>query len=412
MIKKNYLLLIILFIFLKPIELLACTIFHTQDTKGDILIGRNFDWDRSGGHIWFILGDEKKNSIVIFEQNGIDMPFEGINNKGLFVGIAQAPTTNTPTLMLKPIRKSLEMVRVILEEAENIDEAIKLFYKYDITFGKFLGYPQIHYKIVDKHGNSVIIDFIDNQIVITKNSDSCRVMTNHYISFPDIKTESKTSLERYNIVNKALETSHHSINDIQQILKLVSQKSTIWSNVYDVTNQKIYIRYKSSKPFIIDIKDEMYVGKHGYSLENLNDKTSLIPKEKKTTTLFRPHFGYGSIDGKVISHYGGRILLGTGKNKKYGLEFTKFRNSINKFTSIGIVLEQRLFEWFNMSIGTVGYFDYGKSNENIIGLITNLGWEPNNHIPFKPFITYRNDVIFDSNTKVIHSISAGFSFEF
>ena len=414
MINKLDFLLKILFIFIssKSIELSACTIFHTYDTKGNVLIGRNFDWDRSGGHIWFIPGNDKKNSIVIFEQNGINMPFEGINNKGLFVGIAQAPTTDTPTLMLKPIRKSLEMVRVILEEANNVDEAIQLFYKYDVAFGKFLGYPQIHYKIVDKSGSSAIIDFIDKRIIVTKNSDKCKVMTNHYSSFPDIKTVSKTSFERYDSVDKALKTSHHSVKDIQKMLKSVSQKSTLWSNVYNVTNQKIFITYKNSRPFTIDIKDEMYIGKHGYNLENLNRKNPLALKEKKTTMLFRPHFGYGSLDGKAISHYGGRILLGAGEYRKYGLEITKFKNSTNNFTSIGIVLEQRLFGWFNMSIGTVGYFDYGKSDENIIGLTTNLGWEPDNHIPFKPFITYRNDVIFDGNTKVIHSISIGFDFEF
>ncbi len=37
-------------------------------------------------------------------------------NKGIFVGIAAVPTTDTPFLMLKPIKKSLEMVRVILEQ--------------------------------------------------------------------------------------------------------------------------------------------------------------------------------------------------------------------------------------------------------------------------------------------------------
>ncbi len=77
-----------------------------------------------------------------------------------------------------------------------------------------------------------------------------------------------------------------------------------------------------------------------------------------------------------------------------------------------IVLEQRLFHWFNMSIGTIGYFDYGIDSDNLIGLTTGLGWEPDNNIAFKAFITYRNDVVFDQNTDTIHSISIGLSLEF
>lgn len=410
--KKRYILTIILLAFIHSTELLACTIFHTNHESGGVLIGRNFDWDRPGGNVWFIPGDDKNNNITILEQNGVDMPFEGVNNKGLFVGIAEAPVTDTPFLMLKPNRKSLEMVRVVLEQASNVDEAIELFHKYDVAFGKFLGNPQIHYKLVDASGSFATIDFIDREIVITKDKEICRVMTNHYVSDPDRGKSGKTSFERYDVATDALKKAHHSIQDVQKILKAVSQDSTVWSNVYDIGNQKIYVSYKGSKPFAIDLKNEMYLGKHGYSLQALTENESLKYKEVETGLIFRPHFGYGSLDGENISHYGSRILLPAGEIRRWGLEVTKFDGDDNEFTALGIVLEQRLFEWFNMSIGTIGYFDYGRDPENLIGLTTNLGWEPDNHIPFKPFITYRNDIIFDKDTDVIHSISVGFSFEF
>jgi len=402
---------ILLLTFLYSAELFACTIFHTNDKNGGVLIGRNFDWESSGGKVWFIPGNENKNGITIFEQNGVDMPYEGINNKGLFVGIAQAPITDTPFMMLKPIRKSLEMVRVVLEKASNVDEAIEIFYRYDVAFSKFLGNPQIHYKVVDANGHFATIDFIDGKIEIIRDTEVCRVMTNHYTSNHNLGKAGKTSFERYNTASNALKKSHNSVQDVQKILKMVSQDITIWSNVYDIENRKIYVSYKGSKSLVIDLQDEMYRGKHGYNLQTLTSKKPLKYKEE-SSLIFRPHFGYGSLNGENISHYGGRILLPVGNNRTYGLEVTKFDGDDNEFTALGIVLEQRLFEWFNMSIGTVGYFDYGRDSENLIGLTTNLGWEPDNHIPFKPFITYRNDVIFDKNTDVVHSISAGFSFEF
>jgi penicillin V acylase-like amidase (Ntn superfamily) len=410
--KIFYIFPIFLFVALYSVELFACTIFHTNSKNGGVLIGRNFDWESSGGKVWFIPGNEKMNDITIFEQKGVDMPYEGINNKGLFIGIAAVPTTDTPFIMLKPIRKSLEMVRVVLEQADSIDEAIKVFHQYDVAFGKFLGNPQIHYKIVDAGGNSAIVDFIDSKMKVIKDTTACQVMTNHYISNHSLGKAGKTSFERYNTASNALNKSDQSLPDVQKILKTVSQDTTVWSNVYDVNTQKIYVSYKGSETLILDLKKEMYLGEHGYNLQNIIDKEFLKYVDKKSSITFRPHFGYGSLDGKNIPHYGGRLLLPAGEIRRWGLEFTKFDSDDSKFTALGIVLEQRLFEWFNMSIGTVGYFDYGKDSDNVIGLTTNLGWEPDNHIPFKPFITYRNDVIFDKDTDVLHSISVGFSFEF
>jgi hypothetical protein len=135
--------------------------------------------------------------------------------------------------------------------------------------------------------------------------------------------------------------------------------------------------------------------------------------------IVRPQAGYGYMDSSdssnngKISHAGLRILLNAGESRRYGLEATRFRLSDGGyFSSLGVVLEQRLWSWFNMSIGTVGYFDYGNDSKNPVGLMTNLGWEPSNSKNFKPFITYRNDTIFSENTDTAHSISIGFTFTF
>jgi len=131
--------------------------------------------------------------------------------------------------------------------------------------------------------------------------------------------------------------------------------------------------------------------------------------------LFRPHAGYGYSDSSdseydgAVFHAGGRLLLDVTGNRRYGLEATWFNlKDGDDFTSLGIILEQRLWTWFNMSIGTVGYFGYGENSDNPVGLTTNLGWEPD-YDSFKPFITYRNDIIFYDSTVTVHSLSIGFS---
>ncbi|RKZ42341.1 MAG: hypothetical protein DRQ49_02170 [Gammaproteobacteria bacterium] len=398
-----------LVISLHSVAAFACTIFHATNQNDQVLVGRNFDWETTGGKIWFIPATDTSNGLSILEQLGVDMPYEGINDKGLFIAVTAVPDTNTPLSLVKPIRKSLELVRIVLEKAQTVDEALQIFPQYTVVFGAFLGNPLVHYKIVDKNGESAIVEYVDNEMKIIRGVNS-QVMTNHYVTAPKLGTASETSFARYNAIKNNLQPPY-SVAKVQNLLATVSQKITLWSNVYDLNKQILYITYRDSKTVVFDLKNELYRGKQGYNLANLNE--TLEYPATKTNVIVRPHFGYGMLDDESVYHYGGRILLPVTDNRSYGLELTKFvGDNDESFSSIGIVLEQRLFNWFNMSIGTIGYFDYGVDSDNVIGLTTNLGWEPDNHIPFKPFVTYRNDMIFGNETDSIHSLSIGFSWAF
>lgn len=406
--KLSFITVFVLIILWMPQQVLACTIFHVTNKNGEVLVGRNFDSETDGGRVWFIPGCEKNNGIAIFEQLGIDMPYEGINDKGLFIGIAAVPNTATVFSLFKPMRKSLEMVKIVLEQAGTVDEALEIFTNYTVIFGTFLGHPVIHYKIVDKNGNSAVLEYVENEMRIIKGINS-QIITNHYLTSPNIGPVNKTSFERYNAVKDNLKDQDYSITDVQGLLKIANQKTTIWSNVYNLNTQQIRLTYKNSITRDFDLKSELYQGKHGLNLE---DGKLLGYPESRDPIVFRPHFGYGFLEGKGIFHYGGRILLSAGDNKKYGLEITDFDGKDKKFVSVGIILEQVLLGWFNMSIGTIGYFNFSNNSNNIAGLTTSLGWEPDNHIPFKPFVSYRNDVIFSNYINMIHSLSVGFAFEF
>jgi hypothetical protein len=133
---------------------------------------------------------------------------------------------------------------------------------------------------------------------------------------------------------------------------------------------------------------------------------------------FRPNVGIGyttsygkGIDG-LGCHLGGRFLLDANSNQKYGLEITYIKAVASEnrdYVAIGIVLEQRKFDWFNMSIGTIGYINT-QENTNPFGIVTNLGWEPKTSGYFKPFVTYRSEWIFDKVILGINSISIGLKF--
>ena len=385
--------------------LFACTIFDTKNSKDEILVGRNFDWSKSNAQVNFIPSDKNRYGVVLLSLENPNMPYEGMNDKGLFVAISAVPHSKTALNIFKPIRKSLEMIKVILQKASTIDEAIEQFDKYSIAFGEFLGNPLIHFKMVQKDGDSAVVEFVNNKRVIIRGEKS-RVLTNHYLSDLSIEPKSKSTIKRYTIVKKNL-NENSSLQKVFEILKKSRQENTIWSTVYNLTKQEVYFRYRNHHAKF-NLKDELYGHRESffYSIKNLKEKNTLV--ENRSTLQIRPHFGYGSSES---SYYGARVLLNSSDTQTYGLEFTQFKSKGNEFSAVGIVLEQRLWRWFNMSIGTVGYFNY--QDQNVVGLVSNLGWEPDNHIPFRPFITYRNDIIFGKDkTDTIHSISAGFKFKF
>ncbi len=135
--------------------------------------------------------------------------------------------------------------------------------------------------------------------------------------------------------------------------------------------------------------------------------------------IIRPQGGYGyfhsadSENNGPAYHVGARILLSASSIRRYGFEISRFNvKNGESFSSIGIILEQKMWNWFNNSIGSVGYFGFGDNSDNIVGLMSNLGWEPDWNRTLKPFVTYRNDLIFSDKITNIHSLSAGFTFGF
>ncbi|NOY83633.1 MAG: hypothetical protein GXO96_02200 [Nitrospirae bacterium] len=136
-----------------------------------------------------------------------------------------------------------------------------------------------------------------------------------------------------------------------------------------------------------------------------------------------PFFGVGltstngdSGDG-VGTHTGLRLLLSANKRQRYGIElgvldlYAMDKNGPDiRYAAIGLIVEQTLWDWFLMSIGTIGYVGMGDNNGNPFGIRSSLGWQGKGWL--QPFVSYRGDTIFDVNTISMHSVSAGFRMAF
>jgi len=205
----------------------ACTIISTKSDNSNILVGRNFDWPGKSGKISFFKKADNKYAHMTIHQIGKSMPFEGINEKGLFIGQAASisKAAKAPFSFFKPITPSLTMMKIILEECQTVEEAIKKFDNYTISFGTLFGFPMIHYMIADKSGDSVIIEFKDNKIVvIRKDNPRFQIMTNFLIAQErSYQRELPKFFNRYHLALSYLEKkSDYRKEDVLQVLKDVS----------------------------------------------------------------------------------------------------------------------------------------------------------------------------------------------
>jgi hypothetical protein len=125
--------------------------------------------------------------------------------------------------------------------------------------------------------------------------------------------------------------------------------------------------------------------------------------------------GYASTLGGGPSgwgyHVGGRFQLNAGATQSYGLEASYVApvadGSAGRYLAVGVVLEQTLWRWFYMAIGTIGYVGVNGTARQPFGILTDLGLGHLFAEHFRPSITYRSELIFASPTVTMSSLSVG-----
>jgi len=103
-------------------------------------------------------------------------------------------------------------------------------------------------------------------------------------------------------------------------------------------------------------------------------------------------------DMKGLSYsYGLKILLMANEFQRYGIKIDHFNvlsDDKHSYLTTGLFLEQVVFKYFNMGIGTVGYINTIQRGENPFGLYTHLGFEYNFLKWFGIVAAYQSDFIF------------------
>jgi len=239
----------------------ACSTVFTINKKGEKILGRNFDWINKPS---LLLGTKPDGGFSSFSM--VDMSylgysekflpesapggkygltfspyvvFDGMNEMGLAVGEMAVPERFKP--LMDPDKITIgdtHSIRMILDKAETVAEAVSLLQQYNIV------YPTLawHYLIADKEGNSSIIEYVDGQMVETKRDRNFQICTN-YIVYNQSEQLKQDLCWRYKKAYKILDEKDGDITqqEMMSLMKDIAQVHTMWSVVYNMTTGDILV---------------------------------------------------------------------------------------------------------------------------------------------------------------------------
>jgi len=198
-----------------------------------------------------VMADDPFSSVKAF-GSCLTAPFiciDGINEKG--VGIAVLTLDSEPTMQKnnKPVLGTTLLIRLVLDKAASVDEAIELIKKYDVYAISGRDY---HFFINDAKGNAKIVEFDcldENRKMVV--SDTAYV-TNFYIKYKDkVLPDQKNGVyghgrERYDKIEAVFKKNDNKGDNkvAWEALIAASQlpnpdnvtSNTQWSIVYDLNN--------------------------------------------------------------------------------------------------------------------------------------------------------------------------------
>ena len=174
----------------------GCTTVCVKDKKGDVYFGRNFDWKNDRA---IIVYTEPKNGYQSFSTCDLDflgfgddyapdgsmmerlqtlaaiyVPVDGMNEKGLVVADLMAgDDEETHQKTGKVALTTTTAIRLLLDRAADVDEAIELLKQYDMNSS--IGAAH-HFAIADKSGKSVVVEYVNGEMLVAETN----IVTNHY----------------------------------------------------------------------------------------------------------------------------------------------------------------------------------------------------------------------------------------
>ncbi len=236
----------------------SCTCFSAfgENTR---LFGRNYDWsdaatyfvvftDPPDGYasvsavdLGFFGYDQSKSPSSPDNQDILRLlpyfPFDGMNEKGVAVGMNALSRAHSPHDTSKVSIGELQLIRLVLDYAASTQEALSLIRQYNILMEE----PPIHYLIADSAGHSAILEFVEGAMVVMENMEQWQVTTNFIIT--GLTDPENAPCWRYRTAHEMLRNNDGILaeSDAIELLHTVSVSSTRWSWIFDMKSGVVQI---------------------------------------------------------------------------------------------------------------------------------------------------------------------------
>ncbi len=242
----------------------GCTAFVSYNEKGEVVFGRNFDFEYAPFLQIYTNPDNGYASVSTVNlsfagyskenlpTSGIGfnnfltlaapyLPFDGMNEKGVCMALLAVPEvqmTNDPN---KITLNTTTAIRLVLDKAASVEEAIALLGQYNIYFS---GGVNCHFLIADATGKSVLVEYYDGGLQVVKSDKDYQIASN-FIAYNGVNIgEGFTEFERYNEVERVLIENKNAVSMeiCEGLLNKIGVESKgidklQWSVVYNLTKR-------------------------------------------------------------------------------------------------------------------------------------------------------------------------------
>lgn len=235
----------------------GCSTISVMGSQGKALFGRNFDWNPCEAWIVQLEPADGYASISTVNmdfigENGeagreelpetvrviaaLYAPLDGMNEKGLCVSVNMIQDTDGICQNRgKPNLTTTTAIRLLLNRAANVKEALELLEQYDLHGSMGM---MVHFALADADGHCVVAEYIRNEMVITETP----IVTNHYLAAGEkYGVGSDESKLRFGILEEIMK--RHKMTDMEAVRDALCRVSkshfqssfaaTEWSIVYN-----------------------------------------------------------------------------------------------------------------------------------------------------------------------------------